>query len=183
MDPITTLMDEHQAILAMCDVAAKEAARLRAGGAFEAGRIDGMLDFIRNFADRCHHLKEEDLLFTRMAERGFPVESGPIGVMRHEHEVGRSHVRALAEATPRAAAGQTAAIKAVADNLAGWSELLKAHIYKEDNILYPMARQALTAQDLADLEAGFAKVEREAIGEGVHERYHAFVHDLAAQLG
>lgn len=183
MDPITTLMDEHVAILSMCDAAAREAARLRAGGAFDAARIDGMLDFIRSFADHCHHLKEEDLLFARMAERGFPVDSGPIGVMRHEHEVGRGHVRAIAEAAPRAAAGQASEVKAVADNLAGWADLLRAHIYKEDNVLYPMARRALTAADLDDLESGFARVEGEAIGEGVAERYRAFVRDLLTQLG
>jgi hemerythrin-like domain-containing protein len=183
MDPITTLMDEHVVILSMCDAAAREAARLRSGGAFDATRIDGMLDFIRSFADRCHHLKEEDLLFARMAERGFPVDSGPIGVMRHEHDVGRGHVRAIAEAAPRAAAGQAAGVKAVADNLIGWAELLRAHIYKEDNVLYPMARRALAAADLDDLESEFARVDGEAAGGGAAEAHRAFVRDLLMQLG
>ncbi|MGE5234840.1 MAG: hemerythrin domain-containing protein [Acidobacteriota bacterium] len=181
MDPIETLMHEHKVILTFCDATVREAERLRSGGALHTERVERMLDFIRNFADRCHHLKEEDHLFARMAERGFPVQTGPVAMMLHEHELGRSHVRAVAEALPRAAAADGAALAAVADHLTAWAELLRAHIYKEDNILYPMARQALSAQDMAELEVSFEKVEREEMGEGVHERYHRFVHDLAAR--
>jgi hemerythrin-like domain-containing protein len=180
MDPIEVLMHEHQVILAFCDAAVREASRLREGGPLDLQRVERMLDFIRNFADRCHHLKEENHLFTRMAERGFPVEVGPVAMMLHEHEQGRAHVRAIAEALPRAAAGERAAIVTIADNFTGWADLLRAHIFKEDNVLYPMARQALSAQDLAELEASFEKVERDEMGEGVHERYHQFVHELAA---
>lgn len=155
-----------------------KAARLGAGGAFDATRIEGMLDFIRNLADRCHHLKEEDQLFARMAERGVPVACGPIAVMRHEHEVGRAHVRAIAAALPGATEDTRASIDAVAANLAPWAELLTAHIHKEDNILYPMALKVLGTQDLSDLETGFARVEREAFGAGGLERHRAFVRDL-----
>jgi hemerythrin-like domain-containing protein len=178
MDPIETLMHEHQVILAFGDAAVREAERLRSGGPLDAELVEKMLDFIRNFADRCHHLKEEDHLFARMAERGFPVQAGPVAMMLHEHELGRGHVRAIVEGLPRAVAGESQAISVIADHLTAWAELLRAHIYKEDNVLYPMARQALSAEDMAALEASFERVEREEMGEGVHERYHRFVHEL-----
>ncbi len=68
------------------------------GGAPAQGEVIGdFARFLRGFADGCHHGKEEDILFQRLIERGFPREAGPLAVMYHEHEVGRSHVRALME--------------------------------------------------------------------------------------
>jgi hemerythrin-like domain-containing protein len=179
-DPIAVLKHEHRIILAVCDAADRESQRLSSGGAVDAERVERMLDFIRTFADRCHHAKEEDLLFVRMGERGFPTEAGPVRVMLQEHELGRAHVRATAEALPRAAAGDAAATRVVAENLAGWAALLRSHIAKEDNILYPMAEQALTPEDMAELAESFERVEHDEMGAGVHERYAALARELTA---
>ncbi|MBW2188922.1 MAG: hemerythrin domain-containing protein, partial [Deltaproteobacteria bacterium] len=53
------------------------------------------VSFIRDFADAYHHSKEEDMLFVAMVEQGFPREAGPIAMMLHEHELGRSLVSVL----------------------------------------------------------------------------------------
>jgi hemerythrin-like domain-containing protein len=179
--PTDVLRHEHQVILMVLDAAEQEAASIAATGMVDAGRVEKMVDFIRTFADRCHHAKEEDLLFARMAERGFPPHAGPIGVMLHEHEQGRAHVRAVAEALPAAAEGDAAALTRVRENLVGYAALLRAHIYKEDNILYPMADQALSEDDQRALAEGFERVEREELGEGVHEYYHRLAHELAGR--
>jgi hemerythrin-like domain-containing protein len=179
MEPIEVLKHEHEIILAVCDAASRESQRLSSGGAVDAERIERILDFIRNFADRCHHAKEEGLLFTRMAERGFPVDAGPVRVMLQEHELGRAHVRDIAEALPRAAAGDAGATQVVAGNLLAWAELLRAHIYKEDTILYPMAVHALSPEDMAELAEGFEQVEQQEIGAGVHEKYAGLARELA----
>lgn len=145
----------------------------------QAERIEKMLDFFRNFADRCHHAKEEKLLFVKMEERGVPVRGGPIGVMLQEHDEGRRRVRAVAEALPQARSGQASALSTVRSNLLAYIQLLRAHIDKEDNVLYPMADRLFTPEDQRALTEAFEKVEAEEIGEGVHERYHQLAHDLA----
>ena|SRR5215475_12669904 len=60
------------------------------------------IDLIRNFADKCHHLKEEQILFPALEEHGIPRDGGPVGMMLLEHEEGRALVRAMAEALPHA---------------------------------------------------------------------------------
>ncbi len=179
MRPTETLMHEHQIILMVLDAAEREVRRMQETGTVRAERLEQMVDFFRNFADRCHHAKEEKLLFVRMTERGMPREAGPIAVMLYEHDLGRGNVRAVAEALPRAAAGDPAAREAIRSHLTEYIGLLRDHIYKEDHILYPMADQILLPDDQRDLEAAFERVEREEIGEGVHERYHQMAHQLA----
>jgi hemerythrin-like domain-containing protein len=108
-----------------------------------------------------------------------PVGGGAIAVMLLEHDEGRRRVRAVAEALPQAREGDAAAIASVRDNLSAYVRLLRAHIDKEDNVLYPMADRLFTPEDQQALTEAFEKVEAEEIGEGVHEKYHQLAHDLA----
>ncbi len=136
-------------------------------------------EFIRSFADRCHHAKEEDLLFKRMEQRGIPREGGPIGQMLLEHDEGRRYTRAMVAAAEQwKTDGDRSRAVEVAQNARKYAELLRQHIFKENNILYPMGERFLSERDFAELEAEFARVEREVVGEGVHEKYAQLVEHL-----
>jgi hemerythrin-like domain-containing protein len=137
------------------------------------------LEILRNFADRCHHGKEERHLFRLMEKRGVPREGGPIGVMLEEHEQGRAHIRALAESVAEAAAGSEGALGTFVEHADRYVALLRQHIQKEDNVLYPMAERLFSQADDEHLIEAFEAIEREEIGEGVHEKYHLWAHELA----
>jgi hemerythrin-like domain-containing protein len=179
MTPIEILKHEHEVILMVLDAAQREAETIGAAAKVDAERIREFLDFFRNFADRCHHAKEENHLFRRMVERGFPSEAGPIAVMLAEHDQGRAHLKAVEESLAPAASGDASAAAEVHDHLIGYAELLRQHIDKENNVLYVMAEQILAARDQAELSAAFEKVEAEEMGEGTHDRFHQLAHELA----
>lgn len=179
MMPTETLKHEHQIILMVLGAAEREARSIQNSGKVHAEELDRMLNFFRNFADRCHHAKEEELLFVKMQERGMPVRGGPIAVMLQEHDEGRRRVKAVADALPQARSGDALALTSVRSNLLAYVQLLRAHIDKEDNVLYPMADRLFTPEDQRVLTEAFEKVEAEEMGEGVHEKYHQLAHDLA----
>jgi hemerythrin-like domain-containing protein len=147
------------------------------------GPAGNAVDFFRNFADRCHHGKEEDNLFPAMEAKGFPREGGPTGVMRFEHEQGRSHVRAMAEAIEPASAGDAAALKRFSEHAGAYIALLREHIQKEDHCLFGMAEQAFAEEDHRRLAEAFERVESEHMGEGTHERYLQIADELAERYG
>lgn len=179
MNATDVLKHEHQVILMVLGATEREAQRIQAGRPVDAVTVGKMLDFYREFADRCHHAKEEKLLFVKMAERGMPVEGGPIAAMLHEHTLGRGFLRATGEALPLAGTGDAAAAAAVGENLAGYVRLLQAHIRKEDAILFPMADRLFSDEDQRLLSEAFDRTEAEEIGAGVHETYHQLAHELA----
>jgi hemerythrin-like domain-containing protein len=181
MNPTEVLKHEHKVILLVLEAAEKEAEQIRIHGKVNVGRIQKMVEFFRGFADRCHHAKEEDLLFEKMKERGMSVDGGPLAVMLHEHEQGRAWVRGVAEAMPGAERGDQKARSTIAENLASFAGMLRAHIEKEDNILYAMADKMLTDEDQKELAEAFERVEAEEMGEGVHEKYHQLAHELAGE--
>jgi hybrid cluster-associated redox disulfide protein len=178
MTPTETLKHEHQIIQLVLNGAEREAAAIRGGAPVDAEAVERMVDFFRNFVDRCHHGKEERYLFPALVAKGFSPEAGPVAVMLHEHEQGRAAVRAIAAALPGAREGDAPQRAALADALLAYVELLRGHIFKENNVLFPMADQVLPEVEQAGLAQRFEQVEAEEIGPGVHERYHALAHEL-----
>ena len=178
MEATQVLKTEHQAIRIMLAVLENVADRLDRGEKVDVADLESMLEFIRVFADRCHHTKEEDLLFPALEKVGFPREGGPVGVMLAEHDIGREYVRGLAAAAQRLAEGDQLACAAAARNARAYAQLLDAHIDKEDNILYLMADMHLDEEEQGRLAREFERVEEEHIGHGRHEQFHELLHTL-----
>ena len=176
------LRNEHDAILRMLE-ATDEAARQLVGGAHVEPRVlEGLLEFFRLFADKCHHGKEEDLLFPKLEEKGMPGKMGPIGVMLMEHDQGRAFIQQMRQATEEYKQGQAEAARQWASAARGYTGLLRDHIAKENEVLFVMAERLLTADEQQALSAQFEIVEQEKLGPGTHERLHALMDQLCAEI-
>jgi hemerythrin-like domain-containing protein len=143
--------------------------------AVDAGKA---IDFIRSFADKYHHAKEEDLLFVEMESIGFSREAGPIAVMLYDHETGRNHVRQMAEAREAHIKNAEAAATKFARHASQFAALLRGHIQKEDNILYPMADEALSDANQSALLEGFARADKANGGEAAKQHYASVAKEL-----
>ena len=177
------LMTEHRAIERMLAVLEAASGRLEAGDRVRPGLFREAADFVRNFADRCHHGKEEDNLFPRLEELGVPREGGPLGVMLFEHDEGRAYIGAIADAVDAYELGDEAAARTIAGNARGYVGLLRGHIQKEEGVLFPMADQVLSADDQRSLEESFERIETQVMGGGAHERYHKMLARLEQEMG
>ena len=183
MNPTDILKGEHRVIEQVLDCLDKIAAEAKAHGRLAAEPARDALSFFRNFADRCHHGKEEAHLFPAMEAKGFPRQGGPTGVMLSEHEQGREHIRGMDAVVEQAATGDAAAVKAFCLHAEGYVELLRAHIAKEDQCLFGMADQAFSPADQARLLEQFERVESEHMGEGTHQRFLELANRLADRYG
>ena len=172
------LMAEHRGIERMLAAMERNLGKLESGDTSPVPMFADGVDFLRNFADKCHHHKEEKLLFPALAARGIPVEGGPVGVMLHEHDLGRGYIKAMSDALPGAEKGNRAALRDLASAARAYIQLLRDHIHKEDNILFQMANRALSEDEQQKMAGEFDQVEEEVIGPGVHERYHKMLDEL-----
>ncbi|MBM3803862.1 MAG: hypothetical protein FJW26_16290 [Acidimicrobiia bacterium] len=109
MEGTKQLMEEHRIIEGVLNGLETAAARLRSGLPVRPGFFVDAADFIKGFADGCHHQKEEGKLFPAMESAGVARQGGPIGVMLAEHDEGRRLTRAMREAAEQPEAGQTQA--------------------------------------------------------------------------
>ena len=177
------LRTEHRAVERMLAVFEAAAHRLEQGERVRPEVFRQAVDFVRNFADRCHHGKEEQNLFPRLEARGVARQGGPIGVLLLEHDQGRAYVGAIAGAIDAYEADGQSAASVIAKNARGYVDLLRQHVAKEDNVLFPMADRVLSAADQQALEQSFERIETEVMGPGTHERYHRLLDDLERELG
>lgn len=172
------LKEEHEGILLMLNILEKVSSRLESRERVDQDHPEKIVEFFRIFADKCHHGKEEDLLFPEMEKAGVPKERGPIGVMLTEHDQGRGHVRGMAEAALRLKAGDLGAGPEFSGHARKYIALLRQHIEKENNILFPMGDRVLSPKKQDELLEAFEKLEKEKIGEGTHEVFHRLLRDL-----
>ena len=176
MKATDVLRDEHAGIermLALVEVGAK---RLQQGEQVPPELFRDATDFFRGFADACHHAKEEEQLFPSLEEHGVPREGGPVGVMLIEHDEGRAFVRAMSAAVEPYAAGDPAARTALVQNALGYVALLRQHIFKENQILFPMADQVFSPAEQSELYDAFDRIEHERTGPGEHEQSDSHPH-------
>ena len=178
MRPTEQLKEEHKAIKLMLRILDRVCEKLESGEEVNLEHLEKIVEFIKVFADKCHHGKEEDLLFPAMEEAGIPKEGGPIGVMLTEHNLGRNYVKDLSDAVTKYKAGDRQVASKIVENARNYVGLLTPHINKEDNILYMMADMHLSKERQEKLLEEFEKVEHEIIGAGRHEEFHQLLHNL-----
>lgn len=182
MQPTEVLMQEHRLIEQVLDCLEIMARLCEAGERLDHMSANQAIDFFRNFADRCHHGKEEDCLFPLLEQKGFSRIQGPTGVMLQEHEAGRQHVRGMAEAIRTVAAGDSSATTSFVSHARAFVLLLREHIQKEDDCLFQMTDQVLSEQEQAQLMESFDNVEHNDMGPGTHEKYLEIAAELAKRF-
>lgn len=148
--PMKRLVDEHVFIKRLLAIIPEIINKLDLES--EEGReiIIKSIDFIRNYADRYHHAKEEEILF-----KYFDKNLDILKVIHEDHETARAHVRAVIAGNDRKDS------KSVIEHLIGYRELLIEHIKKEDEILYPWMDRNLDTKQIGELFSKFNEVEKE----------------------
>ncbi|OGG00691.1 MAG: hypothetical protein A3F83_03825 [Candidatus Glassbacteria bacterium RIFCSPLOWO2_12_FULL_58_11] len=163
--PVKKLVEEHKLIKRCLALIPRLLEYLDLQSEADRELVLGAVDFIRNYADRFHHAKEEDILF-----KYFDENLDILKVMHQEHETGRAHVRAVLAGVEERDSG------VVREHLDAYRELLKEHIKKEDEILYPWMDRSFSTSQVGELYSRFGEVDRQ-FGEAP-QKYGAFIQGL-----
>ncbi len=142
--PMQSLVDEHSVIKRIIALVPGILTDLDVSTGEGRRTILGIVDFIRSYADRFHHAKEEDILFGL-----FDQDLEILRAMNEEHKIGRGHVRAVIEALERNDN------KEITSRLLAYGDLLAAHIRKEDEVLYPWMDEQLSMSQIGELFSRF----------------------------
>jgi len=173
--PSAQLEKEHDITLKMLAAAREEVVKIRQTGTLNSQRILKMHDFFSNFVDKCHHAKEERFYFPAAKFYDGRTIEKMIADLINEHNYARTLLQEVAYMLEQK---QTADPALVADRLDRYAEMIRAHIGKENQILYHQADIRLPQAEKAGLMEGFARVEKQELGEGFHDKYHALAMEI-----
>jgi hypothetical protein len=142
-----------------------------------AEMVAAMLEYFTAYVDGCHNKKEEDHLFPLIERRGIPKTGGPLAVMLQEHDQSRTMLEELVPIGRAYAAGDSGVLPEFRRRFGEYAALLKNHYWKENDILYPMARRVMSEADVQVVLDGIDATEA-ALGQGTRAKYYA----MAARL-
>ncbi len=181
MKPLEILSNEHGLIRQFLDNLALAVEKLEDEQRPPREFFENATQFARTFADKFHHIKEEHVMFVRLAQKKGGAIDGHIDSLRHQHERARNYTSAIAEALNGYEDGQPIQISQVLENTAAYVSLLRNHIHKEDHIFFPMVQEVLSEEEEAELQVEFDKA-RDKSGEDVFARSHKLVVDMGSML-
>jgi hemerythrin-like domain-containing protein len=169
---VADLLNEHEAILTALQILDRMIPVIEKSPLVDEKDIRDFIGFLKEFADKCHHGKEEGLLFPAMVKAGVPEQGGPIGVLLAEHVRGRELIREMEAALASLDRAR------LAEAGRGYASLLRVHIHKENGVFFPMAERLLSEDALETLYQGFQEHEETVMGGGRHAELHALLHSL-----
>jgi len=172
------LMQEHRLIERVLDALETATGHLENGHAVRAEFFIEAAVFIAGFADGCHHKKEEGVLFGAMVESGLPRSDGPLDMLLDEHVLGRTLTRGMRDAARQLQGGDAGARAAVISNARRYVALLRDHIVKEDEMLFPMSDDMFSAEQQQSVLRDFERVQRDDVGAVAHANFRVLAERL-----
>ncbi len=172
MHPIKDLVKEHALVKLALRVLEKACDQIEAGKDMNQEDMRNVVLFIREFADKCHHGKEEALLFPAIKENNIPEEVALVDIFIEEHKISRGFVKNMADAI------EASLSPIFIENARKYIQLLDQHIDRENQFLFPMAEKSLSEDKLKELEVGFENVEKNIIGEKRHQELFGLIQNL-----
>ena len=180
MLPAGPLMIEHRLIEQAVSLIEKESEIIRSGGKLDLPLLTSMIDFMRIYADRCHHGKEEEILFSYLEGKDMDEEHREMmSVLIDDHRRSRALTAELTELLESFRRGEQGAVDDVVRILDALSQIYPDHIRREDKMLFPVAMKYLSKEESDDMLARFEEFDSTLI----HERYKAEVERMMAQMG
>ncbi len=161
------LRNEHEGILFGLEILEKIVERIQKNEIYEVNDTKEMIYFLKLFADKCHHGKEEGLFFPAILEIENSSYRPIIDQMLFEHIEGRKHITEMQAAVDGVFNGKSFA-KAATEYI----ELLRSHIIKENNVLFNLADDIIPEDKQLKLLESFEEFEEEVMGEGTHTKLH-----------
>ena len=171
MLPIGPLMIEHRLIERMVKLmgtAFREMDKKEPG----IGFLEEAVDFMRSYADRCHHGKEEDILFRDLSRKNLsPEHRRGLEDLVREHTWARKTGGRLVSAKDRFNRGEKDARKEIQNCLKELVEFYPAHIEKEDKQFFMPCMSYFTPKEKDDMLQEFWTFDKNLI----HEKYRKMV--------
>lgn len=180
MEATDLLKEDHQLIERALAALAAATVQLDRHEPVRPGFFLGVVEFLEGFVHTMHYRREEGVLFAALERVGVPRSAGPVGAAIREHEVCRTAARSIRSAAERWQGGDESARQDLAEEARRFVSLLKQHISREDQLLFPMAEDLIRAEDHFQLLDDLSQLEAEGRGQ---EFFGALVAALEEEVG
>lgn len=181
MKPLETLRNEHGLIRQYLDNLEGALRKMREGERPPREFFEKAVKFGREFADDYHHVKEELIMFVRLAQKMGGEYDGQIESLRHQHETGRDQISVINAALAGYEEEGSFRFDEITESLTNYIPMLRDHIHTEDHVFFPLAYEKLDAEEQEQLQAEFDRAKEKSGGD-IFEESHSLVIEMGSIL-
>jgi hemerythrin-like domain-containing protein len=175
MQPRGPLMIEHRLIERMITLIDKEVKKIAKNNVVNHSFIDVAVDFIRTYADRTHHGKEEEILFRELSKKKLSDNDNIVmNELIQEHIIGRNTTAELVKSAAAYQKGDKAALPLITQNLRKFVDFYPKHIEKEDKVFFPSSMGYFSESEQQSMLDEFWEFDRKMI----HTKYKSVIESL-----
>jgi hemerythrin-like domain-containing protein len=175
MSPIEALMSEHRLIERMIRLMVKEVVVISETGRLDVAFVSATTDFLRTYADRCHHGKEEGILFRELSRKHLQEkDKTAMRGLIEDHIYARKTVTNLKRAADGHASDNLGSIDEASKLIKDLTELYPRHIEKEDKQFFRPSMEYFSAAEQQNMLQEFWDFDEKMI----HNVYSKIVEDL-----
>lgn len=179
--PTEILEGEHRQIIRVVNALSIFVQNKEEGWDIEEEVFNDLIEFMRIFAEKWHHAKEEDVLFPLLIKRGVPAIGCPLAQLVSEHKKANSFVSDIVKSLEEYRKGNQEARTAVIRGLRNLSSYYVNHIWNEDNMLFPMANRLLKNEDQQELMQEFSIID-DRRGKSLHDHLDKFARRIEEEM-
>jgi hemerythrin-like domain-containing protein len=175
MMPIGYLMIEHRLIERMIKLMTDESVNMDRENKADLGFLDSAIDFLKTYADKCHHGKEEDILFRDLTQKKISFEhKKAMAELLEDHKMGRREVSKLVDASNSNSEGKGVSLASIKKQIKWLVEFYHRHIAKEDKKFFIPSMSYFSRQEQDRMLGEFMEFDR----GGIQDNYKKIVQKL-----
>ena len=177
MTPTENLKSEHNDIKELLNIMSKIAVNIKSKDVFYTSDVEDIIDFLKFFIEKSHHGKEE-VFYPALEFAGIPKEAESLSVMMYEHSLAKNYLKDINSCVVNCKIGNSFSGEMLADSLTNYVALIKNHIQKEEEIIFPLADTELSPEKQIEIAEEFERIEEKIIHHGFHEHYNKLLKEL-----
>lgn len=177
MTPTENLTKEHKEIIELLNIMNKIANKIKSQDVFYTNDVESIIDFLKFFIEKSHHQKEE-VFYPELEFAGIPKETESLSIMLYEHTLAKNYLKDIYSCVENCKIGNSFSGELLAESLNNYVLLIKNHINKEEEIIFPMADRELSEEKKKDIYRQFENIERKIVNHGFQDHYHKLLSNL-----
>ena len=180
MKPTENLSKEHNDILELLAIMSRISKNILSNKVFYTSDIEEIIDFLKHFIEKSHHKKEE-VFYPILTVADIPNDKEELSVMLYEHVLAHNYLKDISSCIMNCKIGNSFSQELLAESMMKYVVLLRGHIKKEENIIFPMADKVLNKHQQDEVYAIFEKIEEKIVEHDFHEHYHRLLGNLKSK--
>ena len=178
MTPTENLIKEHEEINELLDIMSKIAMKIKSKDVFYPNDVEEIIDYLIIIIDKSHHGKEDEVFYPELISSGIPNEKAPLSIINYEHTLAKRYLKDISSCVVNCKIGNDFSGELLADSLTNYVVVIKNHIQREEEIVFPIANEVLSSEKQNEISQRFEAIEQNNISLSFFDRFNKLLKKL-----